>query len=83
MDITHRHTSEGSGQHGCWWLRTPTGEAHGTWRTGTWDITDNESGLPDAEVDAILDSPDFWPGVPADEQWYTATWDGAALAHQN
>lgn len=78
--ITHRHTSEG-GDCGVWWIRDGVGEAHGTWVVGGGDIVANNTQLSDDEIDAILDSTDFWPGVPADDEWYTSEWDGETLVN--
>lgn len=79
MTIQHRHTSEGD--HGLWWIKTDEGEASGTWRTGSWAVVENTTEIDDDEIDMILDQTDFWPGVPADDEWYKSDWDGESLVN--
>lgn len=77
MKIRHRHTS--LGDCGLWWVTDGHGEAHGVWWVGSWRITSNTTAIPDYDIDTMLDSTAFWPGIPADGKWYEAEWTGAEL----
>jgi len=56
-----RTTASRSGQHGTWAIRQDGKTASGTWRTGTWEIIENDTGFPDEMLDALLNIAAVWP----------------------
>jgi len=81
MKIRHKIEAHESGEHGTWEIRTEQGTASGTWRIGSWDIVENETGIDDDALDTcILDDTGFWdcPGV-----WLDSEWDGESLHRLN